>query len=139
MAAARDARSPDGPPSPGWLLRVMLSFLADENFNNDIIRGIRRCSPGIVILRAQDVGLSGATDPLVLDWSAENAVAVLTHDVATMTKYAYERIAAGRKMPGLFEISRTVPIATAIEHIILIATCSLGGEWEGRVVYLPLR
>jgi hypothetical protein len=38
----------------------MLSFLADENFNNDIVRGVRRRNPGIVILCAQDVGLSGA-------------------------------------------------------------------------------
>jgi hypothetical protein len=75
----------------------------------------------------------------VLEWSAENAVAVLTHDVATMTKYAYDRLVAGKRMAGLFEISRSVPIATAIEDIILIATCSLEGEWEGRVVYMPLR
>ena len=117
----------------------MLSFFADENFNNDIVRGIRRRHPAIAILRAQDVGLSGAADPAVLEWSAENGVAVLTHDVATMTKYAHDRIAAGEEMPGLFEISRSVPIAIAIEHIILVATCSLGGEWESRVVYLPLQ
>jgi hypothetical protein len=117
----------------------MLSFLADENFNNDIVRGVRRRHPGIVILRAQDVGLRGEPDTRVLEWSAENAVAVLTHDVATMTKYAYDRLVAGKRMAGLFEISRSVPIATAIEDIILIATCSLEGEWEGRVVYMPLR
>jgi hypothetical protein len=56
-----------------------------------------------------------------------------------MTKYAYDRLVAGKRMAGLFEISRSVPIATAIEDIILIATCSLEGEWEGRVVYMPLR
>lgn len=117
----------------------MLSFLADENFNNDIVRGVRRRNTRIDILRAQDVDLSGAADPVVLEWSAENAVAVLTHDVATMTKYAHERIAAGKKMPGVFEISRSVPIGIAIEHIVLVATCSLDGEWEGRVVYLPLK
>lgn len=117
----------------------MLSFLADENLNNDIIRGVRRRNPGIVILRAQDVGLAGAADPIVLAWAAENAVAVLTHDVATMTKYAHDRIAAGKKMPGLFEISRSVSIGIAISHIVLVATCSLAGEWEGRVVYLPLK
>ncbi|MFM8702468.1 MAG: DUF5615 family PIN-like protein, partial [Planctomycetia bacterium] len=83
-------------------IAAMLSFLADENFNNDIVRGVRRRNPGIMILRAQDVGLSGAADPVVLEWSAENAVAVLTHDVATMTRYAHDRIAAGKKMPGLF-------------------------------------
>ena len=76
---------------------------------------------------------------MVLEWAAENAVAILTHDVATMTKYAHDRIAVGRKMPGLFEISRSVLIGIAIEHIILVATCSVDGEWEGRVIYLPLR
>ena len=45
----------------------MLSFFADENFNNDIVRGIRRRHPAIAILRAQDVGLSGAADPAVLE------------------------------------------------------------------------
>ena len=116
----------------------MLSFLADENLNNDIVRGVRRRDPGIVILRAQDVGLSGVADPVVLEWSADYSLAVLTHDVATMTKYAYNRIAAGKSMPGLFEVSRSVPIGVAIEHIVLIATCSIEGEWEGRVTYLPL-
>ncbi|NCA11396.1 hypothetical protein EBR56_06250 [bacterium] len=117
----------------------MLSFLADENFNNDIVRGVRRRNPGIMILRAQDVGLSGAGDPEVLEWSAANALAVLTHDVATMTKYAHDRIAAGKSLPGVFEVRRSVPIGIAIEHIALVAACSLYGEWEGRVIYLPLR
>ena len=76
---------------------------------------------------------------MVLEWAAENAVVILTHDVATMTKYAHDRIAVGRKMPGLFEISRSVPIGVAINDIVLIATCSLDGEWEGRVTYLPLK
>jgi hypothetical protein len=38
---------------------------------------------------------------------------LLTHDVRTITKYAYERIDAGLPMPGVFEIKRTVPIAVA--------------------------
>jgi len=32
-----------------------------------------------------------------------------------------------------------VPIATAIEDLLLIAELSLPGEWEGQVRYLPLR
>jgi hypothetical protein len=42
-------------------------------------------------------------------------------------------------MPGVFEISRAVPIGVAIEDILLLAECSLEGEWEGQVAYLPLR
>ena len=117
----------------------MFSFLADENFNNDIIRGVRRRDSRIVIMRVQDVGLSGMGDPEVLHWAAENSVAILTHDVSTMTRHALDRVRLGRRMPGVFEATRRVPVATVIEDIVLIATCSLDGEWEGRVTYLPLR
>jgi hypothetical protein len=47
-------------------------MLADENFNNDIIRGVRRRLAGVDIVRVQDVQLSGADDPTVLEWAAEN-------------------------------------------------------------------
>ena len=39
---------------------------------------------------------------------------------------------------GLFEVSRRVAVGLAIEEIILIATCSLEGEWAGQVRVLPL-
>jgi hypothetical protein len=42
-------------------------------------------------------------------------------------------------MPGVFEVNRKVPIGVAIEDILLIVECSLQGEWEGQVRYLPLR
>ncbi len=41
-------------------------------------------------------------------------------------------------MPGLFEVSRSVPVGRAIEDILLLAECSLDGEWEGQIRYLPL-
>ncbi|MGD1860081.1 MAG: hypothetical protein ACFB0E_08940 [Leptolyngbyaceae cyanobacterium] len=56
-----------------------------------------------------------------------------------MTQYAYERVQAGLEMPGVFEISRSVPIGLAIEEVILIAEGSFEDEWEGQVQYLPLR
>ena len=59
--------------------------------------------------------------------------------VSTMTYHAYERVRVGKPMPGLFEVSREVPIAQAIEDILLLAECSRGDEWEGQVRYLPLR
>jgi len=37
---------------------VVLRWLADENFNNDILRALFRRKPGINIVRAQDVGLT---------------------------------------------------------------------------------
>jgi predicted nuclease of predicted toxin-antitoxin system len=117
----------------------MVRFLADENFNNQIVRGVLRQSPDIDIVRIQDVGLSGADDPTVLVWAAQEGQIVLTHDVATMTTFAYQRIQAELSMPGLFEVSRRVLVGVAIEEIILIAECSIEGEWEGQVRFLPLR
>lgn len=117
----------------------MAKFLADENFNNQIVRGILRQNQSIDIVRVQDENLSGADDPAVLAWAAKEGRIVLTHDVATMVDFAYDRVQSGLLMPGLFEVTRRVSVGLAIEEIILIAECSLEGEWEGQVRYLPLR
>ena len=117
----------------------MLLLAADENFNNDIVRGLLRRKPELDIVRIQDVGLSGADDPTVLEWAAQEGRVLLTHDVSTMTHHAYERVRAGKSMPGIFEVSRDLPLARVIEDILLLAECSLEGEWEGQVRYLPLR
>jgi hypothetical protein len=103
----------------------MLQLLADENFNNNIIRAVLRQKPEADIVRVQDVGLSGADDPRVLEWAAQQGRILLTHDVSTITKYAYERIEAGQEMPGVFEVSRTTPIGSVIEDIILLLECIL--------------
>ncbi|MEJ6487317.1 DUF5615 family PIN-like protein [Nostoc punctiforme UO1] len=47
----------------------MLRFLADENFNNQIVRGILRRNSNVDIVRLQDVGLTEADDPTVLEWA----------------------------------------------------------------------
>jgi hypothetical protein len=115
----------------------MLRLAADENFNNDIVRGLLRRKPELDITRVQDVeGLSGADDPDLLEWTAQEGRILLTHDVSTITHYAYERIRAGRPMPGIFEVSRDVPIGQAIEDILLLDDCSFEGEWENQVHYL---
>lgn len=44
----------------------MLWLLADENFDNDIVRGVLRRVVHADVLRVQDVGLAGAEDPDVL-------------------------------------------------------------------------
>lgn len=63
---------------------------------------------------------------------------LLTHDVTTMKAHAYARISAGLEMPGVFEVSQDIPIGIAIEEILILAECSLAGEWEGQVRFLPL-
>ncbi len=117
----------------------MVKFLADENFNGDIVRGLLRRKSNLDIVRVQDVDLSGMDDPTVLAWAAKENRILLTHDVNTITTYAYERVISGENMSGVFEVSRSVLVATAIEDILLIAECSLENEWENQVQYLPLK
>lgn len=112
--------------------------MADENFDNTIVRGLIRRKPDIDIIRVQDVGLSGEDDPIVLEWVAEEDRILLTHDVATITRYACERMAAGKSMPGVFEITFDAPIGRVIEDILILLECSLEGELAGQIQYLPL-
>jgi len=117
----------------------MLLLVADENFNNDILRGLLRRNPSLDIIRIQDVGLTHATDPDVLEWAAQENRVLLTHDQNTVTKFAYQRVVEGKPMPGVIEVNRSVPMSVTIDDILLLAVVSESGELEGQIVYLPLR
>jgi predicted nuclease of predicted toxin-antitoxin system len=91
----------------------MIALAADENFNHDIVRGILRRLPNVDIVSVQDAGLASADDPTVLEWAAKSGRVLLTHDVATMTRHAYERVRAGQPMPGVFDVSRDTPLGQA--------------------------
>jgi hypothetical protein len=77
-------------------------------------------------------------DPEVLDWAALRQRVVLTHDVNTMTKYAYERLAAGQSLPGVIIVPKELPIGTAIEELVTLLYCSSPEEFPDRVIHLPL-
>ncbi len=117
----------------------MLRLASDEDFNHRMVRGLRRKQPDLDIVRVQEAGLSGTPDPGVLEWAASENRLVLTHDASTMTKYAYERTANNQPMPGIIEVGRDIPIGHAIEDTLILVVCSFEGEWEGQVIYLPLK
>ena len=117
----------------------MIGLAFDENFNNDVLRGLLRRNLRLNGVRIQDAGLRTLDDETVLEWAAQQGRVLITHDVSTMTTHAYARVAAGRKMPGVFEVPRSAAIAVVIEDLWLIAECSRPGEWQGQVRYLPLR
>lgn len=117
----------------------MLRFLVDENFNYDIVRGLLRRAPTIDLRRVQDEGLSGADDPTILAWAAETGRILLTHDVSTITDFAYQRVRAGLTMPGVIEVNQRARLGQIIEDILLLAEVSATDEWEGQILYVPLR
>jgi hypothetical protein len=116
----------------------MLRLLADENFHGDIVRGLLLRLPDLDLVRVQDVGLGGADDPEILAWAAENDRIVLTHDRASMSDHAYERVAAGEALAGVFLLNDRLPIGRAIDEIVLLNECTEQQEWRGRAVHVPL-
>src|ERR1700676_44222 len=98
----------------------MLRMAADEDFNNRILRGLRRRNPALDVVRVQDAGLTSATDPEVLQWAADEGRVLVTHDVSTMTEFAYERVRNGQRMPCVFGVPRQVAIGTAIDELELV-------------------
>jgi len=115
----------------------VIRLAADENFNGLIVRGLLRRNPNLDILRVQDTEVSEADDPTVLEWAAREGRVLITHDVNTIPRFAYERILAGKPMPGVFEVSDSLPIGQAVEDLLLLAECSEEGEWEGQIRYIP--
>jgi len=116
----------------------MIRLPADENFRGAIIRGVRLRNLEIDLLTAREVLLNGADDPTLLEFAASEGRVLLTHDAKTMIGFAYDRVRRGLKMPGVFEIVRKISIGQSIDDVIMIALCSVEGEWEGQVKFLPL-
>lgn len=117
----------------------MLILVADENFNNDILRGMLRRKPDLDIVRVQDVGLSNEDDPVILEWAAKEGRVLITHDVTTITHFAYAHVRAGLPMPGVIEVDDDLPIGQAVNDILLVVEASEQGEWEGQIIYIPLK
>lgn len=116
----------------------MLRLLIDQDFDQDILRGLERRIPNLDAITAYEIGLSEAPDPELLAWAAEEDRIVLTHDRRTMPDHAAERIAAGEKMPGVFVVPRRLSLHEAIDDLEILVVCSLEYEWNDAVRILPL-
>ncbi len=117
----------------------MLRFAADEGFNWDILRELRRRNPDLDVATVQERGIRQAEDAAVLEWAASEGRILLTSDARTMRGFAYERIARGEPVPGVFIIPAKRPVRLVVEDLEVVAGASRDGEWEGRVEFLPLK
>lgn len=116
----------------------MIRFLADEDFNNRAIRGIRARISAIDLVTVQQIGLRTASDNEVLELAAKSDRIVLSHDETTMGVAAISRIRSGQKMSGVFLSPQQTPVGRLVAAVILVAECSRDGEWQNRIEYLPL-
>lgn len=115
-----------------------MKWLADECFDNDIIRGLLRQEPNFDLVRAQDVSeVAGHDDETLLAWAAKHERVVLTHDLATMVS------ALGLQrhpfLTSIVLVPDSLPIGRVIEDIVILDQCSNESDWIAGIIYLPLR
>lgn len=116
----------------------MFRWLADENFNGDIVRGMMLRDRLLDLHRVPDAGLAGASDTVILEWAAADNRIVLTHDRATMPRFAFERVQARQPMPGVIAVNDRMSVGRAIEELLLVAAVMQPAELAGRVLFLPV-
>lgn len=115
-----------------------MRLLADENLNNHIYRSLLLQRPDQDIVRVQDVGLYGKSDPEVLAWALSEKRILITHDVRTIPALAMEWLSDNRAIPGILLIEQSAPVGQIIADLILILDASEQSEWDGQIHYLPL-
>ncbi len=90
------------------------------------------------IVRIQDTSMSGEDDQSILEWASREGRVLLTHDISTVTRYAFERIDHAKSFAGIIEVPQSLAIGAAIEDILIIIECCSTEEFENQILYLPL-
>lgn len=101
----------------------MVPLLIDENFNHQILRGLRLRLPELNYQLVQEVEVIQKEDPEVLDWATIHNRVDVTHDVNTMIRYAYIRLEAGQPLSGVVVVSKELAIGSAIDELVILLTC----------------
>ncbi len=118
----------------------MLRLASDADVHGGIIRGLRRRLPEIDLVRAEDALPEGTPDAEVLAWAAAEDRIRITNDRNTIVGFAYQRVAAGKLMPGLIVTTNEQSIGSAIDDILLVAQYMPQEQIRTQVVvFLPFR
>ena len=105
-----------------------MKWLADENLDSDILRGIVRRSHRFDVLRVQDVpSIAGKGDLEVLAWATANERILLTHDISTMMQAMTGQLEIAQVCAPIVLVPDHLPISKAIEDVLLLDLCSVAG------------
>ncbi|MDQ7027104.1 MAG: DUF5615 family PIN-like protein [Anaerolineae bacterium] len=115
-----------------------MRFAADENFDGRILKGILTRLPDIDIVRVQDTEMFQSSDPELLDWIADENRILLTHDVKTIPRFAYERVRAGLSVPGIIEVRLTISIGQILDELEVLIGAGTPEDFENIIRYVPM-
>ena len=115
---------------------MKVRLLADADFNQIILRGVKRKFPAIDFSTPAEGGIIDRDDPAVLEIAARQGRVLVSHDTTTMPDHFY-RFIETQDSPGVFLIQQDCSFSTAIESLSLIWQDSEAEEWVNHLVRLP--
>jgi predicted nuclease of predicted toxin-antitoxin system len=112
-------------------------YLADADFNQRIVFGLRRREPTIDFQTARQGDVLGRPDPEVLSIAARENRILVSHDRATMPAH-FAHFTAAQSSPGVLIVSQETDIGAVIEDLLLIWAASTLEEWREKIGFIPL-
>lgn len=116
---------------------MTIQFQADADLNQMIVLAAIRREPSLNFQTAFAGSLIGLTDPEVLAKSTGEGRLLVTHDRRTMPRHFAEFVAK-HTSSGVLIIPQSLPIAVAVEDLLLIYAATEAEEWTNRLGFLPL-
>ncbi len=118
---------------------MSLRYLIDENMHPSYRRRLLRNSDLIVhVVGDPGFPLKGTLDSEILYWCKENNRVLITNNRHSMPIHLKDYMAEGQHIPGIITLNPDMSIGETIEELILIAEATLEGEYQDRIVYLPV-
>ncbi len=105
--------------------------------NHILVKAVVRREPAIDFKTATSANLTGMSDNEVLNIAASENRILVSHDQRTMPKH-FSAFTAERKSSGVIIVSKKMPVAEAVEDLIMIWAICEPDEWINRIANLPL-
>jgi hypothetical protein len=116
---------------------MTLRLQADADLNQIILLAVIRREPALDFQSAAVAGLAGLSDPEVLALAARDGRVLVTHDQKTMPRHFAAFITTAIS-PGVLVIPQRLPVATAVDDLLLIWSTMEADEWSNTIRFLPL-
>ncbi len=115
---------------------MRIRFQADNDLNKAIVRAVVRQERGVDFRSAQTARLDRVPDPEVLQSAATNGRVLVSHDFHTMPAH-FQKFVEEAWSPGVFLIPQDLPVARAVQSLLLIWAATEAEEWENRLCLIP--
>lgn len=115
---------------------MKIRFQADADLRFPIVKGVKRRESMIDFRTANEAGLEGIADPVVLKIAADDGRLLVSHDVSTMPEN-FSRFIETQTSPGAVLIPQELPYHEAIERLIRLWATTEAETWQNVLFFLP--